>query len=101
VLVLDERGRYTRAGSEVRIYRAGTRTLLATRMVDTGSGYCSQNMMPVHAGLPAADSVDVEVTTLTAGGRKVTRVSGVDPKSLAGKPLVVKTGGAAQPTANP
>jgi penicillin amidase len=106
VLVLDERGRYTRAGSEVRVYRAGTRTLLGTRMVDTGSGYCSQNMMPVHVGLPpadsgGADSVDVEVTTLTMGGRKITRVSGVDPKSLGGKPLVVKAGGAAQPTANP
>jgi hypothetical protein len=99
VLVEDERGRYTRAGAEMRVFAAGTRTLLGTRLVDTGSGYCSQNLMPVHVGLPSADSVDVEVTTLTAGGRKVTRVSGVDPKRLSGKPLVVKTMGAAQPTA--
>lgn len=92
VLVLDERGRYTRAGSEVRAYKTGTRTLLGTRMVDTGSGYCSQNLAPVHLGLPSPDPVDLEVTTLTKAGRKITRVAKVDPKTLAGKPLVVKAG---------
>ena len=92
VLVLDGRGHYTRAGSEVRAYKAGTRTLLGTRMVDTGGGYCSQNLAPVHLGLPSADPVDIEVTTLTASGRKITRVANVDPKALAGKPLVVRAG---------
>ncbi len=95
-LVLDERGRYTRAGSEVRAYIAGTRTLLGTVMVDTGGGYCSQNLAPVHLGFPTADPVDIEVTTLTASGRKVTRLAGVDPKKLAGKPLVVRAGATAQ-----
>jgi hypothetical protein len=99
VLVLDERGRYTKAGAEVAVYRAGTRTLLGLRMVDTGSGYCSQNMMPVHVGLPSADAVDVEVTTLTPGGRKITRVTSVDPPRQAGKPLVVKAGAAPQTSA--
>lgn len=91
VLVLDERGLYTRAGSEVRAYRAGTKTLLGTRLVDSGSGYCSQNMMPVHFGLPEAAPVDLEVTTLVNGARRVTKVSGVDPRALNGKPVVVKT----------
>jgi hypothetical protein len=91
VLVLDGRGRYTRAGAEVRVYRAGTRTLIGTRMVDTGSGYCSQNMMAVHVGLPTTDAVDVEVTTFASGGKKVTRAVNVDPRALSGKPLVVKT----------
>jgi hypothetical protein len=67
-------------------------------MVDTGSGYCSQNLAPVHLGLPSADAVDVEVTTLTSSGRKVTRLAAVDPKVLAGKSLVVRTG-VASPTA--
>jgi hypothetical protein len=97
VLVLDGRGRYTRAGSEVRAYKAGTKTLLGTSLVDTGSGYCSQNLAPVHIGLPSADAVDIEVTTLTASGRKVTTIGGVDPKVLAGKPLIVRAG-AASPT---
>lgn len=50
VLVLDERGRCTRAGSEVRVYAAGTRKVLGTRLVDTGSGYCSQSATPVPVG---------------------------------------------------
>ncbi len=95
VLVLDERGRYTRAGSEVRIYAAGTRSLLGTRLVDTGSGYCSQNLAPVHVGLPGAGVVDVEVTTFAADGKKHTRVTGVDPARLTGKPLVVRAGAGA------
>jgi penicillin amidase len=93
VLVLDEKGHYTRAGSEVRVYAAGTRNLLGTRLVDTGSGYCSQNAMPVHFGLPTYGKVDIEVTTLTSQGRKITRVAGVDPRALNGKPLTIKTSG--------
>jgi penicillin amidase len=100
VLVLDARGRYTRAGSEIRVYKGGTRTLLGTRLVDTGGGYCSQNLAPAHIGLPTADPVDVEVTTLTSSGRKIMRVTSVDPKTLAGKPLVVKAGAAPQTSAS-
>ncbi|HYU78542.1 MAG TPA: penicillin acylase family protein [Vicinamibacterales bacterium] len=99
VLVLDSQGRFTRAGSEIRAYRAGTRTLLGTRLVDTGSGYCSQNLAPTHLGLPSADPIDIEVTTLTPAGRRITRLTGVDPKTLAGRPLVVKTGAASQTVA--
>ncbi len=91
VLVLDSKGKYTRAGSEVRVYTAGTRKLLGSRLVDTGGGYCSQNAMPVHFGLSAEGKVDVEVTTLTPAGRMVTRVADIDPSILKGKPLTVKT----------
>jgi hypothetical protein len=85
----------------VRAYKAGTRTLLGTTMVDTGSGYCSQNLAPVHLGFPTADPVDIEVTTLTASGRTITRVASVDPKALAGKPLVVRAGAPSQTSARP
>jgi hypothetical protein len=91
VLVLDERGRYTRAGSEIRVYAAGTRNLLATRLVDTISGYCSQNVLPVHVAVAQSGPVDVEVTSFTKAGRQVTRVANVNPGVLAGKPLVVRT----------
>ncbi|MFN8061437.1 MAG: penicillin acylase family protein [Vicinamibacterales bacterium] len=101
VMVLDAAGRATRAGSEVRVYAAGTRTLYGTGLVDTGSGYCSQNVMPVHVGLPAAGRVDVEVTALTPRGRDVTRVADVDPSELAGKPLVVKVGSVGRTTQSP
>ena len=92
ILVLDDRGHYTKAGSEVRVFAAGTRTLLGTRIVDTGSGYCSQNAMPVHFGLPTTGKLDVEVTTLTAAGRKVVRTADLDPAAYAGKLLVVRAG---------
>jgi hypothetical protein len=90
VMVLDERGRATRAGSEVRVYSAGTRKILGTGLVDTGSGYCSQNVMPVHVGLPSMGRVDIEVTSMTRAGRAVTRVAGVTPGKVAGGIVVVK-----------
>ena len=79
ITVVDARGRATRAGSEVRVYAAGTRTLLGMGIVDTGSGYCSQNVMPVHVGLPAAGKVDVEVTAMTKAGRAITRARALTP----------------------
>ena len=94
VMVLDGNGHYTRAGSEVRVFDAASGALLGTRLVDTGSGYNSQNAAPVHFGLPKEGLVDVEVTTLTRQGRKASRVSDVDPKSYQGRWLVVKIDGA-------
>jgi hypothetical protein len=48
---------------------------------------------PVHFGLGEyAGRIDVEVTFLTKAGRQVTRVENVEPRSLAGKPLLVRQG---------
>ena len=93
VRVLDARGASTQAGAEVRVFAGGTRRLLGMGIVDTGSGYCSQNVMPVHVGLPNDGKVDVEVTALTPAGRKVTRVPGVTPGKLPKHVLVVKLEG--------
>jgi hypothetical protein len=92
VHVVDDRGRMTRAGAEVRVYRAGMRTLVSSGIVDTGSGYCSQNAMPVFVVAPNEGRVDVEVTTIVAGRRRVTRSPGVAPRALKGRRLVVNTG---------
>jgi penicillin G amidase len=93
VLVQESKGGLTRPGSEVRLYRAGTRNLLGTGLVDTGGGYASQNIAPVHFGLGEYEgTVDVEVTFLTRTGRRVTRAQGVEPSSLVGRPLVVREG---------
>lgn len=70
VRVVDTRGHATRAGAEVRIYRAGTRRLLGTRLVDSGSGYNAQNDMPVHFGWTDTGRVDVEVI-YPANGRRI------------------------------
>jgi hypothetical protein len=90
VMVLDAQGHATRAGSEVRVYAAGTRRLLGTRLVDSGSGYCSQSVIPLHFGLGDNAKVDVEAT-LVGRGREVTRVEGVDAAALGGRPLAIKT----------
>jgi hypothetical protein len=90
VRVVNAAGRAVRAGAEVRVYAAGTRTLLGTRLVDSGSGYNAQNDLPVHVGLRTADRVDVEVT-LPRPGRPVTRVAGVNAADYRGRALVVRT----------
>jgi hypothetical protein len=91
VRVVDEEGRPTRAGSEVRIYAAGTEKLLGTRLVDAGSGYNAQSVLPVHFGLAAPVKVDVEVTVSGSGRRRITRVGNVDVLSQRG-PLEVRVG---------
>jgi hypothetical protein len=90
VLVLDHRGHATRAGAEVRLYLAGSNSLLGTGIMDTGSGYNSQNVLPVHFGLASAPLVDIEITSLTADGRVSTRLPGVDPADYVGQTIRVK-----------
>jgi hypothetical protein len=89
VRVVDARGRSTRAGAEVRVFRAGTRQLLGTRLVDSGSGYDAQNDMPVHVGLPEAVALDVEVTFPARGKRPITRMRGIDPRTR--RAVTIKT----------
>jgi len=90
VSVVDHQGRATLAGAEVRVYTAGTRRLLGTRLVDSGSGYDAQNVMPVHFGLPSLEPVDVETIMPRAGKREVVRSANVDPRRHAGQSLVVR-----------
>jgi hypothetical protein len=89
VLVLDARGRYTRAGAEVRLYdRAGK--VLASRLVSTGGGYNAQSAAPVHFGLKSSDPVTVEVSFMTNGGVRKKAVRNVDPKVFLNKALVIR-----------
>jgi hypothetical protein len=90
VMVLDERGYPTRAGTEVRLYASGTNSLLGTGILDTGSGYNSQNVLPVHFGLASSSEVDIEITSLTTNGRVATRLPGVDPAVNVGQTIKVK-----------
>ncbi len=90
VQVQDRRGRATQAGAEVRVYAAGTRQLLGMGIVDTGGGYCSQDVMPVHIGLGTDGRVDVEVTTLGRSGRSSTKIGNVSPARIRGRVLAVR-----------
>lgn len=87
VRVLDMRGRATLPGASVRVYAAGTTRLIGAGIVDAGSGYDSQNDMPVHIGLPALEHVDVHVRF----GRGADTIIGrVDPRNLRPRPLVIR-----------
>lgn len=90
VLVLDAKGHYTRAGSEVRLYKRGTKILLGTNILDTGSGYNSQNAMGVHFGLRGVEAVDVEITVMAKSGRKSIMIRNVKPEQYQGRDLIVK-----------
>ncbi len=70
VRVVDDQGRATLAGAEVRVFTAGTTRLVGARLVDSGSGYDAQNDMPIHVGVPAGVSrVDVKVIMPRNGKR--------------------------------
>jgi hypothetical protein len=90
VRVLDARGMSVLAGAEVRVYRAGTRDAIGTRLLDTGSGYNAQNDMPVHFGLGSASAVDVEVI-FPGGVRRVgARATNVRTADYNGRALVLR-----------
>ena len=80
------------SSAEVRLYAAGTRKLLGTRLVDSGSSYNAQSDMPVHFGLPTTGRVDIEVIWPSGGRRAITRTRYVDPHALRGRVAVVKVG---------
>jgi FG-GAP-like repeat len=63
ILVVDGAGAPTRAGTTVRIMDTDARTVLATRMVDAGSGYNAQSILPLLFSLPDHDLVTIAVTT--------------------------------------
>jgi hypothetical protein len=87
VRVVDDKGRATLAGAEVRVYAAGTTRLVAARLVDSGSGYDAQNDMPVHVGVPAGVSrVDVQVIVPRGGRRAPVWQRGVAP----GKTITIR-----------
>ena len=92
IAVVDARGRSVMAGSEVRLYMPSTRQQFGARIVDTGSGYNSQNAMPLHFGLPYRTKVDVEVTVPTRRGPIISGRPAIDPERYAGQVLVLRIG---------
>jgi hypothetical protein len=80
VRVVDLKGAATRAGSEVRVFAAGTTRLVGARLVDAGSGYDAQNDLPVHVGVPPGIArVDIQVIVPKGGKRVPTWLRGAAP----------------------
>jgi hypothetical protein len=82
--------RVPKPGAEIRVFAAGTRRLLGMRIVDTGSGYDSQNDIAVHFGLPeTARRLDIEVA-YPAGGKRITmNKKNLNPQEWRRKVIVV------------
>lgn len=93
VRVLDGEGRATRPGAVVRLFVPGTRQVLATGMVDTGSGYDAQSDLPVHFGIPGAQPVDVVVFIQGPDGPRTAVAGEVDPAEYRGRVLEARIGG--------
>lgn len=93
VEVTDPNARRSRAGSEVRAFRAGTRLMLSSALVDSGSGYCSQNEMPVHLGIGDGwkGKTDIEVITLFGNVRYTSTVRNIEPSDYRGRSLRIIT----------
>jgi peptidyl-prolyl cis-trans isomerase A (cyclophilin A) len=68
--------------------------VLATRLVDSGSGYDAQSDMPVHVGLATMGRLDVEVTYPQGDRRATTTMRRIDPRQWRTRTLVVRVGDA-------
>ena len=90
VRVTDTQSRAVRAGAEIRVYAAGTRRLLAARLVDAGSSYDAQSDRPEHLGLGQEGRVDVEVIWPAGGTRRVTRAATVTTGAATLVPVKVR-----------
>ncbi|MBF0432070.1 MAG: VCBS repeat-containing protein [Fibrobacteria bacterium] len=60
VRVLNEKNRPAMLGSQIKVYQAGTSTLLGLRQVNAGAGV--QGAYDVHFGMNGTTSVDVTIT---------------------------------------
>jgi hypothetical protein len=90
IQVLDSQGAYVMAGTEVRVYTSDTDELLGLRMLDTGSGYNSQNAMPVHVATGSHEAVDVEVRTMSVSGGTLKRLENLKVSEYFNSTLVIR-----------
>lgn len=85
---LDEHGRPTLIGTEIRIFEAGSHTLAAARgQVDGGSGFASQNSYDVYFGLSGSNAAQFDIE-LRCQGSLLTKaenpeLGGVSPNQVA------------------
>jgi hypothetical protein len=84
IRVADDRGRRL-PGATVLVFAAGSTRLVATGLVDGGSGYDAQNDMPVHVGLPSLDPVDIRVTVKRATSMASQLFPKIDPRQFKGR----------------
>jgi hypothetical protein len=87
VRVVDANGRATRAGAVVRGMRNGR--AFGAWLVDGGSGYDSQNAIPVHLTLDSAAPLELEVAWRSPTGERRVARQRVTPAQWAGRTVTL------------
>lgn len=85
----DEADAWVRAGATITLRRQDG--FVTSRVLDTGGGYASQGVTPVHFTLPAGPPapLDLEITWFEGGEGRSSVVSGVRPEAFVGRWLVL------------
>lgn len=92
VAVVDQAGRWVRAGATVTLRRESD-GYVSSRLMDTGGGYASQGVGPVHFGLPPGlGPVSITVSWFEAGELRTTTASGVFPEAFRSQWIVLQLG---------
>ena len=92
VAVVDQAGRWVRAGTTVTLSRESD-GFRSARLIDTGGGYASQSVGPVHFGLPPGSGpVSLTVEWFEAGERRSSTVSGIQAEAFRSRWLVLQLG---------
>ena len=90
VAVVNNDGVWTRPGATVTLSRESD-SYVSSRVMDTGGGYASQGMTPVHFGLPAGGGpLTIAVSWFEGGQRRTSIVSGVAPEAFRGRWMLLR-----------
>ncbi|HUE89593.1 MAG TPA: FG-GAP-like repeat-containing protein [Vicinamibacterales bacterium] len=81
VRLVSPQGQAGAFGAKVRVFRAGTTTLIGMREAQSTYGYLSQDDPVIHLGLGESTTVDIEVVFLD--GTRVTRQNVVANRTVA------------------
>lgn len=90
LMVVDRNGRPMPAGTEIRVRLSQSGLLIATRLVDSGSGYNAQSVMPVHFAVQDGAAIDLEIVLPVGPPRLTTRVRGLETAGLERRLLMVR-----------
>jgi len=92
IAIVNNAGAWTRPGATVTLRRESD-GYVSSRLVDTGGGYSSQGMTPVHFGLPASTGpVTIDVSWFERGERRTSSVAGVVPEAFRNQWVVMRLG---------
>jgi VCBS repeat protein/ASPIC/UnbV protein len=92
IAIVNNDGAWTRPGATVTLRREMD-GYVSSRLVDTGGGYSSQGMTPVHFGLPPGGGpFTIDISWFEAGERRTSSVAGVMHEPFRNRWVVLQLG---------